>query len=64
MKLFLNMIWRMVILKRLPGRTTADKELHDKAFNISKNPRYYGYQKGLASMFYTFFNKKDGWWCV
>ena len=29
-----------------------------KAFNIAKNPKYDGYQRGLGSMVYTFFNKK------
>ena len=32
-------------------RTTAsDKVLCDKAFNITENPKYGGYQRGLASM--------------
>ena len=30
----------------------------DKAFNITKNPKYDGYQRGLASMVYKFFDKK------
>ena len=30
-----------------------------KAFNIAKNPKYNGYQKGLASMVYNFFGKKS-----
>ena len=29
-----------------------------KAFNIAKNPNYNGYQRGLASMVYNFFDKK------
>ena len=44
--------------KGLPIRTTADKVLHDKAFNIAKNPRYDGYQQGLASMVYNFLIKR------
>ena len=28
-------------------------------FNIAKNPKYDGYQKGLASMVYNFFDKKS-----
>ena len=28
----------------------------DKAFNIAKNPKYDGYQCGLASMVYKFFD--------
>ena len=44
--------------KNLKKRTAADKVLRDKAFNIAKNPRYDGYQRGLASMVYKFFDKK------
>ena len=36
--------------KDLKRRTTSDKILRDKAFNIAKNPKYDGYQRGLASM--------------
>ena len=28
-------------------------------FNIAKNPKYDGYQRGLASMVYKFFDKKS-----
>ena len=45
--------------KDLKRRTASDKILQDKAFNIAKNPKYDGYQKGLASMVYKFFNKKS-----
>ena len=44
--------------KDLRKRTAADKVLRDKAFNIAKNPKYGGYQRGLASMVYKFFTKK------
>ena len=43
----------------LARRATSDKKLRDKAFNIAKNPKYDGYQRGLASMFYKFFDKKN-----
>ena len=33
--------------------------MHHKAFNIIKNPKYDGYQHGLASMVYNFFDKKS-----
>ena len=33
--------------------------MRGKAFNIAKNPKYDGYQKGLASMVYKFFEKKS-----
>ena len=42
----------------LAKRTAADKVLKNKAFNIAKSPKYDGYQRGLASMVYTFFDKK------
>ena len=32
--------------------------LHDKEFNDAKNRKYNGYQRGIASMVYNFFNKK------
>ena len=44
--------------KDLPRRAYADKALHDKAFNIAKNPKYDGYQRGLASMVYMIFDEK------
>ena len=44
--------------KDLNGRTFADKVLRDKTFNIAKNPKYDGYQRGLASVVYKFFDKK------
>ena len=44
--------------KDLKRRTAADKVLRDKAFNIAKNPKYDGYQRGLASMVYKCFDKK------
>ena len=44
--------------KDLNSRTLADKVLRDKAFNIAKDPKYDGYQLGLASMVYNFLIKK------
>ena len=44
--------------KYLAKRTTADKVLRNKAFNIAKDHKYDGYQRGLASMAYKFFDKK------
>ena len=44
--------------KDLNRRTFADKELQHKAFSIAKNLKYDGYQRGLASMVYKFFDKK------
>ena len=36
--------------KCLIRRTISDNILRDKAFNIDKNPKYDGYQRGPASM--------------
>ena len=44
--------------KDLIKRTQSDKVLKDKAFKIANNPKYDGYQRGLASMVYKFFDKK------
>ena len=45
-----------VDFKDLTRRTAFDKILRDKPFNIAKNPKYDGYQGGLASMVYKFFD--------
>ena len=45
--------------KDLINRTEADKALIDKAYDIASNPKYDGYQRGLASMVYKFFDKKS-----
>ena len=44
--------------KDLINRTRADKVLRDKAYDIASNQEYDGYQRGLASMVYKFFDKK------
>ena len=36
--------------KDLTRRIASDKIMPDKAFDIAKNTKYDGYQKGLASM--------------
>ena len=45
--------------KDLINRTKAGKVLRDKAYNIASNPKHDGYQRGLASMVYMFFDKKS-----
>ena len=45
--------------KDLVRRTQSDKVLRDKAFKIANDPKYDGYQGDLASMVYTFFDKKS-----
>ena len=44
--------------KNLVKRTQSDTVLKDKAFKIANNPNYDGYQRGLASMVYKFFDEK------
>ena len=44
--------------KDLAIRAGADNVLRDKTFNIAKDPKYDGYQRGLASKVYKFFEKK------
>ena len=45
--------------KDLVRRSQSDKILRDKAFNIAIDPKYDGYQRGLASMVCKFFDKKS-----
>ena len=44
--------------KDLNRRIAADKVLRDKTFDNAKNPKYDGYQRGLASMVYKLLIKK------
>ena len=44
--------------KDLTRKRASDKILCYKAFNIAKNLKYDGYQCGLASIVYNFFDKK------
>ena len=44
--------------KYLNRKTAAVEVLRDKAFNITKSPKYEGYQRGIASMVYDFLIKK------
>ena len=45
--------------KNLTKRTQSDKILKQQAFEIAANPKHDGYQRGLASMMYKFFDKKS-----
>ena len=45
--------------KDLTKRIVSDKILKDRAFNIAKDTKYDGYQRGLTSMVYKFFDKKS-----
>ena len=44
--------------KDFAKRTFADKVLRGKAFKIASDQKYDGYERGLASMVYIFFDKK------
>ena len=43
----------------LAKRTQSDKVLRNKAFKIASDPKYDGYQRGLASMVYNYFDKRS-----
>ena len=58
-------------LKDLARRTTSDKVLKDKAFNIANNPKYDEYRSSIfgftfldRSLVYKFFDKKTSGSCV
>ena len=44
--------------KDVEKRLIADDKLKNSAYDIARNPEYDGYQRGLASMVYKFFNSK------
>ena len=46
-------------LKDLEKRTQSDIFLKNKALKIASNPKYNGYEVGLATMVYNFFDKKS-----
>ena len=48
----------MEILKIYLEKEYSEKACH-KSFNIAKNLKHDGYQRGLASMVYKFFGKKS-----
>ena len=43
--------------KDLPGRTEFFEVLRDEAFNIAKNPKFEGYQRGIGATVHYFFDK-------
>ena len=45
--------------KDLEKITQSDIVLKNKALKIASNPKYNGYERGLASMVYKFFDKKS-----
>ena len=44
--------------KDVENRLIADDNLQNSAYDIASNPEYDGYQRGLASMVYKFFDSK------
>ena len=46
--------------KDLPKRNISDNTLKDKAYEITGNHKYDGYQRELANMVYKLFDKKTG----
>ena len=50
-----------MLSKDLTKRTQLDKVLRKKVFKIGSDPKYDGYQRGVASMVYKFFDKKSSW---
>ena len=45
--------------KDLNKRAESDKVLKHKAFEIASNPKYDGYDRGLSSMVFKFFDKRS-----
>ena len=45
--------------KDLAKRTQSDNIFRNKAFKIASEPKHDGYQRGLASIVYKFFDKKS-----
>ena len=44
--------------KDVTNRLISDRKLKNSAYDIASNPKYDGYQRGLASMVYKFFGSK------
>ena len=44
--------------KDVENRLISDQKLENSAYDIASNPKYDGYQRGLASMVYKFFDSK------
>ena len=44
--------------KDAENRLISDQKLRSSAYDIASNPKYDGYQRGLASMVYNFFDSK------
>ena len=58
-KLVFYTIRLMAKSKDLGERTQSDKVFRNKEFRIASDPKYDGYQRGVASMVYEFFDKQS-----
>ena len=58
-RLVSNVIWVVLNQKNLGKKTQPDKDLRDKVFKIAVAQKYDGYQRGLASIVYRFFDKNS-----
>ena len=58
-KVFFQHDMAYVKLKNLAKKTKSDKVLRDKTFEIAIDLKHDGYQRGLASMVYKFFDKRS-----
>ena len=47
------------VSKDLAIATISDQVLKDRAYEIARNPKYYGYQRGLANIVCNFFDQKN-----
>ena len=56
------MMLRMPIVKIQKKRIVSDKNLKGRDYEIAINPKYDGYQRGLASMEYNFMEVKNKIW--
>ena len=54
------MMLHIMIVKFLAKRNILDKVLNDRSYEFARSPKYDGYQIGLPSMAYNFFDKKTG----
>ena len=58
-KLVFNMTWFFADFKDLARSTASDKILHDRAFDIGKNLKHDGHQRGFALMKMKIFKTKS-----
>ena len=49
----------LIDILKISLEEVSDKIWHDKAFNIAKNTKYDGYQRGLTSKVFNSFDKQS-----